>query len=97
MYNNIYTSEVKSSWLHACNIFAVVDVLQYIHKIISIPVLLYLKTTEERKKEKKHKERKILQNTFVGNIMSKMLKWILELLKSLTCIEDTKNSHTTIY
>ena len=62
MYSNIYTSEVKSSWLHACNIFA-----------------------------------EILQNTFVGNIMSKMLKWILEPLKSLICSEDTKNSHTTIY
>ena len=33
MYSNIYTSEVKSSWLHACNI------LRYIHKIISIPVI----------------------------------------------------------
>ena len=45
MYSNIYTSEVKSSWLHAFNIFAVVDILRYIHKIISMPVLLQLKTT----------------------------------------------------
>ena len=39
----MYTSEVKS--LHACNIFAAVDILRYIHKRISIPVLLSLKTT----------------------------------------------------
>ena len=44
-----------------------------------------------------HKERKIPQNTFVGNILSKILKRILDLLKSLIYSEDTKNSHTTIY
>ena len=43
------------------------------------------------------KERKILQNKFIGNILSKMLKCLLGPLKSLICNEDTKKSHTTIY
>ena len=44
-----------------------------------------------------HKERKILQNVFVENILSKMIKWILGLLKSLICNEETKKSHTSVY
>ena len=91
MYSNIYTIEVKSSWLHACNIFAVVDTLRYIHKIS-----LYLYYFNLRRLSNLHKERKILQNTFVVNIMSKMLKWMVEPLKSLICSEDIKNLHTTI-
>ena len=44
-----------------------------------------------------YKERKTLQQTFIENILSEMLKWILGLLKTLICSEDTKNSHSTIY
>ena len=78
--------------LHACNIFAVVDILRYIYKIS-----LYLYYCNWRRLSNLHNSRNFLQKTFVGDIMSKMLKWILEPLKSLICSEDTKNSYTTIY
>ena len=64
-------SEVKYSGLRTCNIFAVVDILRYIPKIISIPVL----------------DNRIIYSRIKN----------LELLKSLICIEDTENSHSTIY
>ena len=32
MYNNMYTSEVKSLWVNACNILVVVNILRYIQK-----------------------------------------------------------------
>ena len=44
-----------------------------------------------------YKERKIFRNIFVGNILSKILKWILGPQKTLICNEDTKKSHTTIH
>ena len=62
----MYNSEVKSSWLDACNILAVVGILGCIHEIISIPVFNW------RQLNDLHKERKILQNTFIGNILSEM-------------------------
>ena len=84
----IYTSEVRSSSLHACNILAVVDILWYIHKIS-----LHLAYCNWRRLNNLLKERKILQNTFLGNTTSKTLKWILEPLKFLICSEDTEFAH----
>ena len=92
MYNNIYTSGVKSPWFHACNIIAIVDNCD-----IYIKLSYTCFTVIEDDWSNLHKERKIPKNTFVGNILSKMLKRILDPLKSLFCSEDIKNSHTTIY
>ena len=63
---------------------------------VHIKLSLYLYYCNWRRLCNLHKERKILRNIFVGNILSKLLKEILGSLKSLICSEDTKTLHTTI-
>ena len=75
--SNIPPYQVEEQMLIYCDVFK---------------LSLYLYYCNWRQLKSLHKERKLLQNTFVGNILSKMLKWILGSLKSLICSEDTKNS-----
>ena len=61
-----------------------VATLRYLHQIIS---MLYYYCNQDSCNL--HRERKILQNIFVENILSKMFKWILGSLKSLISSEDS--------
>ena len=88
------------------SIFAFVNVLLYLHKIIEDCVIytivgkfysLIVNFEGQDSTANSDKERNLLRNIFTGRIQSKMLQWILESLESLNCSKETKKWQNTEY